>query len=68
MLNKTNPETGTLQQSRRYDENGKPVKDIDYGHDHGAGDPHAHDWSYSSPKAPNKTRGPGRPLDPGESI
>lgn len=66
-LEKRNPQTKELQQTRDYDENGKPKKNIDYGHDHnGTGDPHAHDWTYESDQAPNPTRGPARPLQPGE--
>ncbi|EMA3642217.1 hypothetical protein U2T78_002963 [Providencia stuartii] len=37
-----NPETNKLQQVSKDDSEGKPVKDIDYGHDHGAEDPHVH--------------------------
>ncbi|ATB30277.1 RHS repeat-associated core domain-containing protein [Melittangium boletus] len=68
VLEKRNPQTGELQQQRRYDSQGKPVKDIDYGHDHGAGDPHVHDWTYESPQAPNPSRQPGRPLQQGETL
>lgn len=36
-----------IKQIRTYDSGGKPIKDIDFGHDHnGTGDPHAHDWDY----------------------
>ena len=66
MLEKRNPQTGELQQKRFFDENGQPEKDIDFGHDHGAGDPHAHDWTRQSPQQPNPSRQPGRPLAPGE--
>ena len=62
-LVKTNPETGDIIQIRTYDSNGNPVKDIDFGHDHGFGDPHAHDWDYPSDKAPNKLRSDGRVID-----
>jgi RHS repeat-associated protein len=47
---------------RQYGPSGDATKDIDYGHDHGAGDPHAHDWDWS--KTP--PRGPGRTLRPDE--
>jgi RHS repeat-associated protein len=47
---------------RYYGPDGKAVKDIDRGHDHGAGDPHVHDWDWSNPKP----RAPGRPPRPGE--
>ncbi|MCU0354673.1 MAG: hypothetical protein MUD08_13195 [Cytophagales bacterium] len=65
-LERRNPQNGSLQQERWYDPDGKPFKDKDYGHDHGAGDPHIHDWHYPSPLAPNPVRGTGRPLKPGE--
>jgi RHS repeat-associated protein len=61
-LERRNPQNGELLQIRTYDANGKPILDIDYGHDHGAGDPHAHDWEYPSNQAPNKSRGEHRPL------
>jgi RHS repeat-associated protein len=54
------PGTGT---DRTYGPDGDAVKDIDSGHDHGAGDPHAHDWDHSGDKP---KRGPGRPLTPEE--
>jgi RHS repeat-associated protein len=31
-------------QIRDYGPDGRAVKDFDFGHDHGAGDPHVHDW------------------------
>ncbi|MDH2378580.1 S-type pyocin domain-containing protein, partial [Providencia rettgeri] len=68
ILEKRNPETNELIQVRKYDSEGKPVKDIDYGHDHGAGDPHVHEWKYPSNSAPNKVRSAGRPLQSGETI
>lgn len=49
---------GGKRQKRYYDENGNPVKDIDYNHDHGQGVPHVHDWT--------PDRGPGRKPEPGE--
>jgi RHS repeat-associated protein len=48
---------------RKYGPDGRAVKDVDSGHDHGAGDPHAHDWDWSGAKP---QRGPGRPLTPEE--
>lgn len=63
---KRNPQTGKVQQIRQYDQNGQPIKDIDYGHDHGAGDPHVHDWTRGSPRQPNPSRGPGRTPRPRE--
>ena len=41
---------------------GKAVKDVDRGHDHGSGDPHVHDWDWGK-KPP---RQPGRPPTPDE--
>nr|WP_250589961.1 RHS repeat-associated core domain-containing protein [Neisseria subflava] len=61
-LTKLDPQTGKPIQIRSYDAKGNPVKDIDFGHNHGFGDPHAHDWKYPSDKAPNKVRGEGRVL------
>ena len=47
---------------RTFGPDGRAVKDVDTGHDHGAGDPHAHDWDWSKASP----RGPGRPLTPEE--
>lgn len=45
------------KQIRTYDSDGKPIKDIDFNHDHkGLGSPHAHDWFYDGNQAPNKSR------------
>jgi RHS repeat-associated protein len=44
-------------QERFYDDKGNPIKDIDYGHDHGQGNPHVHDWGpdgRGGPRPPNK--------------
>ncbi len=49
------PSTGGKTE-RHYGPVGRAVKDIDYGHDHGAGDPHLHDWDWSKPDP----RQPGR--------
>ncbi len=49
-------------QIRDYGPDGRASKDFDFGHDHGAGDPHVHDWDWN--KVP--PRRPGRPLGPGE--
>jgi RHS repeat-associated protein len=46
-------------QIRDYGPDGSAQKDFDFGHDHGAGDPHAHDWVEG-------IRQPGRPIGPGE--
>jgi hypothetical protein len=47
---------------RTYGKDGRATKDVDYGHDHGQGDPHVHDWDWSK----NSPRQPGRPPRPGE--
>ncbi len=49
-------------QIRDYGPDGRAETDYDFGHDHGAGDPHAHDWDWNQ----TPPRGPGRPLFPGE--
>jgi hypothetical protein len=46
-------------QIRDYGPDGMPTKDFDFGHDHGFGDPHAHDWI-------DGVRQPGRNIEPGE--
>jgi RHS repeat-associated protein len=46
-------------QIREYGPDGLPTRDFDFGHDHGFGDPHAHDWVEG-------LRGPGRPIEPNE--
>ena len=56
-----NPSNG---QKRKYGDDGKPIKDIDSNHDHGAGNPHVHDWG-RDPNG-NPIRGPARPPKPGE--
>ncbi|HHJ39742.1 MAG TPA: hypothetical protein ENJ86_09820, partial [Methylothermaceae bacterium] len=43
------------KQDRLYGPDGTPAVDIDYGHDHGQGSPHAHNWD-------NGIRGPGVPV------
>ncbi len=53
-------------QIRDYGPDGKAVTDYDFGHDHGVGDPHAHDWEWNNPQKPRGSRGKGRPLKPGE--
>ncbi|WP_283140425.1 RHS repeat-associated core domain-containing protein, partial [Neisseria sp. HMSC078C12] len=45
-LTKLDPQTRKPIQIRSYDARGNPLKDIDFGHNHGFGDPHAHDWRY----------------------
>lgn len=50
-------------QIRDYGNDGRAKTDYDFGHDHGAGDPHAHDWDWTK-KPP---RQPGRPIRPGET-
>lgn len=46
-------------QIREYGPDGITSKDFDFGHDHGAGDPHAHDWV-------DGVRQHGRQIEPGE--
>lgn len=59
---------GSPKQVRRYGPDGHPETDVDHGHDHGQGDPHAHDWGRPSDgSAPTHTdRGPGRPVTPND--
>jgi len=57
----SNDNEGNPQQDRLYDDDGFPSTDIDYGHDHGQGQPHAHDWTGPA------GRRPGRPPNPGEA-
>ena len=47
---------------RFYGPDGKATKDIDYGHDHGKGDPHVHDWDWSK----DRPRQGAREIEPGE--
>ena len=67
-LTKLDPQTRKPIQIRSCDARGNPIKDIDFGHNHGFGDPHAHDWRYPSDKAPNKVRGEGRVLTKAEKL
>jgi RHS repeat-associated protein len=46
-------------QIRDYGPDGLPLRDFDFGHDHGFGDPHVHEWLEG-------VRGPGRPLGSNE--
>lgn len=55
----TNPGSG---QERWYGQDGKPLKDKDWDHNHGQGVPHVHDW-VRGPTG-NPVRGPGRAFDP----
>jgi len=59
---------GSPKQIRRYGPDGYPETNVDYGHDHGQGDPHAHDWGRPSDGAPptNNDRGVGRPVLPSD--
>jgi RHS repeat-associated protein len=56
------PNKGGGRTERLLDNNGRAYGDIDYGHDHGAGDPHVHwwDWTGDRPK-----RGEGEPVPEG---
>lgn len=47
---------------RTYGPDGRAVTDVDSGHDHGAGDPHVHDWDWDK----KRPRQPGRAPKPGE--
>ncbi len=51
ILEKRHLKTNELQQLRKCGHEEKPIKDIDFRHDYGAGDPHAHDWVYPSEQA-----------------
>jgi hypothetical protein len=55
-------EKSVIIRRRFYGSDGNAAKNIDYSHDHGAGQPHAHDWDWSL----DEPRQPGRPLTPGE--
>jgi hypothetical protein len=46
---------------RLYGPDGKPIKDVDWGHDHGQGQPHTHEWI-------DGERQPGRPATEDESF
>jgi RHS repeat-associated protein len=43
---------------RVYGEDGRATKDVDFGHDHGGGDPHVHDWDWSKEKPRQDGRAP----------
>lgn len=62
-------ESGT-DQDRLYGEDGYPETDVDYGHDHGQGQPHAHDWDRPSEggQPTHGDRGRGRPPTDDEKI
>jgi RHS repeat-associated protein len=64
----TTQPSGDPKQVRRYGQDGHAETDVDYGHDHGQGDPHAHDWGRPADGgAPTHTdRAPGRPVKPGD--
>lgn len=46
---------------RLYGPDGKPIKDVDWGHDHGQGQPHTHEWI-------DGERQPGRPATEEEGF
>jgi hypothetical protein len=58
-----NPGSG---QTRKYGSDGRPVRDVDYDHDHGQGVPHVHDWTRGKDGRP--IRGPGRPPNDDDDI
>ena len=41
---------GNDNTERFYGEDGRASVDIDYGHDHGSGDPHYHEWDWTNKK------------------
>jgi RHS repeat-associated protein len=49
--------------TRHFGPDGRATKDVDSGHDHGAGDPHVHDWDWTGDKP---IRQGGRPPEEGE--
>jgi RHS repeat-associated protein len=49
---------------RTFGPDGSAVRDVDFGHDHGSGDPHVHPWDWG--KTPPRL--PGRPPLPGEAL
>jgi hypothetical protein len=55
---------GKLIQKRFYGADGRALKNVDYGYDHGAGIPHVHDWDWTQ----LPPRGIGRPPKAGEPI
>jgi RHS repeat-associated protein len=59
---------GSPKQVRRYGPDGHPETDVDHGHDHGQGDPHAHDIGRPADGSPptHVDRGPGRPVQPND--
>ena len=59
---------GSPKQIRSYGSDGYPQTDVDHGHDHGQGDPHAHDIGRPADGSPptHVDRGPGRPVQPND--
>ena len=53
---------GNVIQIRVYGEDGLPIKDIDFTHDHGAGMIHGHDWGRNPDGSADGQRGPGTSL------
>jgi hypothetical protein len=53
------PKEGGGKTIRQYDGAGRATRDIDFGHDHGAGDPHKHqwDWTKQAPRQPGERIG-----------
>ena len=58
-----NPNNGQI---RDYGPDGRPIRDIDFNHDHGSGSPHGHDWGED--ENGNPERGPARPIRPEDNI
>jgi hypothetical protein len=64
------PAEGGGKTVRRYGPDGRAVTDVDYGHDHGAGDPHVHDWDWDKKRPRQDGRAPnsGEIPDPAKST
>jgi hypothetical protein len=65
------PAEGGGKTVRTYGPDGRAVRDVDYGHDHGdAGDPHMHDWDWDKkhPRQPGRTPKPGEIPEPSKSM
>lgn len=59
--------TSAVKRIKTYDENGQVIKEIDFGHNHGAGDPHVHDFYKKGTLSPTKRRGKARPITDNET-
>ena len=52
--------TPSGQTQRIFGEDGRAMRDIDWGHNHGTGDPHQHPWDWTQ----DPPRQPSQPVDP----